>query len=127
MMLSALSASGLVLSTVLIGAGQSAGPNPIGAWTREDGGTRIQIEPCGTNLCAINTWVRDPQGSEKVGDTLVLTLVPASPSVLKGKAYDQRRQMTYSMTMTFDPEGMKTHGCVVFGLVCKTAEWTRGQ
>jgi uncharacterized protein (DUF2147 family) len=118
-------ASVLLMATVSICAGGSAGPDPIGIWTRQDGGTRIQIAPCGSNLCAVNTWVRDPQGSEMVGDTLVLTLTPASPSVLKGRAYDQRRQMTYSMTITFDPAGMTTHGCVVFGLLCKTAEWAR--
>jgi uncharacterized protein (DUF2147 family) len=118
-------ASVLLMATVLISAGRSAGLDPIGVWTRRDGGTRIQITPCGSNLCAVNTWVRDPQGNEKVGDTLVLTLTPASPSVMQGKAYDQRRQMTYSMTMTFDPVGMTTHGCIVFGLLCKTAEWAR--
>jgi uncharacterized protein (DUF2147 family) len=75
----------------------------------------------------VNTWVRDPQGREHVGDTLVMTLTPAAPSVLKGEAYDQRRKDTYSMTMSFDAEGMKTNGCVVFGLLCKTAEWTRVQ
>jgi len=111
----------------LVAAAWAAAPDStlIGDWTRQDGGTRISIKPCGTDLCAVNTWVRDPEGSEKPGDTLVLTLSPRSATVLAGQAYDERRAMTYSMRILIGPAQMRTDGCFLFGMLCKRAAWTR--
>lgn len=67
----------------------------------------------------------DPKGKESVGDELILTLKPASGTRLKGQAYDVRRQMSFSMTITLQPTAMRTSGCVLLGLVCKNAGWTR--
>jgi uncharacterized protein (DUF2147 family) len=100
---------------------------PIGDWTRQDGGTRISIKPCGTDLCAVNTWVRDPDGGEMPGDRLVLTLSPRSATVLAGQAYDERRAMTYSMRILIGPGEMRTEGCFLFGILCKSAAWTRSR
>ena len=43
-------------------------------WARGDGIARVKIEPCGTDLCAINTWIKPGVTDEKVGDRLVLSL-----------------------------------------------------
>ena len=113
----------------LVAAGWAGAPDAalVGDWTRQDGGTRITIRPCGTELCAVNTWVRDPEGSEKRGDTLVLTLAPRSATVLAGQAYDERRAMTYSMRISVGPADMRTEGCFLFGILCRTAAWTRSR
>ncbi len=94
---------------------------------RQDGGTRIRIRPCGSDPCAVNTWVRDPEAGEKPGDTLVLTLSPRSATVLAGQAYDERRAMTYSMRISIGPADMRTEGCFLFGILCKSAAWTRSR
>ncbi|MBU6449037.1 MAG: DUF2147 domain-containing protein [Rhodospirillales bacterium] len=101
-------------------------PSPIGLWVRADGGTKIDITKCGPDYCAVNIWVRDPNGPEKMGDKLVLALTPeASAGVLKGRAYDVRRKMHYIMTMRLTGAHMRTRGCVLFGVICKSAQWNR--
>ncbi|MDE1895607.1 MAG: DUF2147 domain-containing protein [Rhodospirillales bacterium] len=101
-------------------------PSPLGQWERADGGTKIDITKCGRDFCAVNIWVRDPNGAEKVGDRLEMALAPtASPGILKGPAYDVRRKMHYRMTMTLAGGTMRTRGCVLFGVICKTAQWNR--
>jgi uncharacterized protein (DUF2147 family) len=97
-----------------------------GKWARDDGTTRIAISPCGADLCAVNTWVKDPAGSEKVGDKLILTLKPVSSSVLQGQAFDVRRQAHYKVTITLTGgKAMRISGCVLLGIICKDASWTR--
>jgi uncharacterized protein (DUF2147 family) len=99
----------------------------LGNWLREDGKTRINISPCGDALCATNTWVGDPDSAEKLGDVLVMTLKQDSPNVLSGNAYDRRRRMDYSMHVSVGPSKMRTNGCVLLGLLCKSVEWARAQ
>lgn len=99
--------------------------SPLGKWARTDGTTRMTVSSCGTQLCAVNTWVNDPSGAEKVGDKLVMTLRQTSPTVLSGSAFDVRRNKSYSMTITLTSDGMKTTGCVLLGVLCKAALWTR--
>ena len=105
----------------------SSGPENqlLGNWARDDGGTRIKIVPCGANFCATNTWVKDPNGKEHVGDELILTVKPVSNSVLKGQAYDVRRKMEFTMTITLQASSMRTSGCVLLGAICKNAGWSK--
>jgi uncharacterized protein (DUF2147 family) len=106
-------------------AATAPGSQLTGNWARGDGNVRIKIVPCGANFCATNTWVKNPKGKEHVGDELILSLQPASGSVLKGQGYDVRRKMKFSMTITLQPTSMRTSGCVLLGVVCKTADWSR--
>jgi uncharacterized protein (DUF2147 family) len=119
----------LVLGIVFLATAASAtnGPDIVGGWARQDGTVRIMISPCGDALCAVNTWVRDPDSDEKPGDTLVMTLHPVSPTALSGRAYDRRRRKDFSMNISLGASGMLTKGCVLFGILCKSAEWTRDQ
>lgn len=119
----------LALGTLLLSStafANTAMPADImGSWMRQDGATRIDIAPCGTSICAINTWVRDPSGSEKVGDTLVMTLAPDKAGAMSGHALDVRRDMTFSMDISLAAPGMRTRGCTLMGILCKSAEWVR--
>jgi uncharacterized protein (DUF2147 family) len=112
----------------LAGAAHADSPpdtDPLGRWARTDGETRIEIAPCGAALCATNIWVRDPTAAEKEGDVLEMHLTPRSPTELAGDADDRRRGLSYSVTMTFGPDGMHSEGCLLFGILCKAADWTR--
>ena len=95
-----------------------------GVWTRSDGNARVRIARCGQKLCATNVWIRDTSKGEEVGDKLVMSLKPVSDSVLKGTAYDSKRKMTYSMTLTVSGKRLTTRGCVVGGLICKDVGWS---
>ncbi len=75
-----------------------------------------------SQLCARNTWIRDPSGGEAVGDVLVLDVSPKSGDVLKGTAYDPKRKLGYSMTISASKDKLDTRGCIVGGLICKTVK-----
>jgi len=114
-----------ILSLGTTQAGAEPLQNLTGNWSRNDGGTRIAIAPCGANLCAINTWVQNPNGKEKRGDELILTPQPATSPAFKFQAYDVRRKLDFKMTITIQGTAMHTCGCVLLGIVCKGADWTR--
>jgi uncharacterized protein (DUF2147 family) len=98
----------------------------IGNWARDDGTVRIVISPCGTDLCAVNTWVKNTDTEEKIGDKLILDLQPVTPSQLQGQAYDVRRQKHFKMTITQEGgTAMQTQGCILLGILCKSVGWTR--
>lgn len=96
-----------------------------GEWARGDGKARVRMEPCGSDLCAVNTWIKPGVRDEKVDDRLIMTLTDAGPSRWTGKAYDPQRGLTYRLTITADGRSMTTTGCVLGGLVCKGMHWTR--
>lgn len=95
-----------------------------GMWNRNDGGSKVRIEPCGKSYCAVNTFIRDPKSEEKVGDVLVMTLQDKG-SDLSGAAFDKRRNKSYNMTVSVKNGAMTTRGCILGGLLCKGIAWTR--
>ncbi len=100
-------------------------PGLLGNWQRADGSTRISITPCGAQFCAVNTWVKNPNGSEKIGDKLIMTLQQAAPEKLAGRAFDVRRQQSYSITVRLNGDSMTTSGCILYGVLCRTSAWNR--
>ncbi|MGZ3306702.1 MAG: DUF2147 domain-containing protein [Asticcacaulis sp.] len=98
-----------------------------GYWARGDGKARVRLAPCGSDLCAVNTWIRPDVRDEKVGDRLVMTVKPDGEGKLSGTAYDPQRHMKYRMLITLSGGGdaMTTNGCVLGGLLCKRMGWTR--
>ena len=97
---------------------------PTGKWNRDDGGSKITIQPCGKSFCAVNTFIRDPKSEEKVGDVLVMTLQDKG-SELGGTAFDKRRNKSYNLTVSVKNAAMTTRGCILGGLLCKGIAWTR--
>jgi uncharacterized protein (DUF2147 family) len=116
-----------LVATVTISNAGATPVSALGAWVRDDGATRIVIDTCGATLCAVNTWVRDPTASEKLGDRLVMSLKQDSPTSWNGDGYDQRRQMNFAMTISLTANGMTTRGCIAMGLLCRSAAWSRPQ
>ena len=114
------------LATMLATAGAHADTlaQARGVWMRDDGNAKVAIAPCGQQLCATNLWIRDTSKGERAGDKLIMTLRPKSGQVLIGKAYDPKRRLTYSMTLTVTNAGLSTRGCLLGGLVCKNVGWT---
>src|SRR5512134_1646318 len=106
-------------------AGAGGGPTITGDWSRNDGGSRINIGPCGELLCAVNTWIRDPAEGELVGDRLVLALQPRDPGALTGEAFDERRKLRYSLLISVQGNAMTTEGCLLSGVLCKSLRWSR--
>ena len=97
-----------------------------GEWARGDGQARVRIEACGTSTCAINTWIKDPASSEKVGDRLIMNVEASGPNKFAGQASDPQRGLTYNIEIDMAlANAMTTRGCVLGHLLCKTVGWTR--
>ena len=102
-------------------AQQSA--DPTGVWLRDDGNARVQIAPCGNNFCAVNLWIGDTSKGEEAGDRLVMSLEAKSADTLAGRAYDSKRERTYSITLKVSSNSLVTRGCVLGGLLCRNVRW----
>lgn len=103
----------------------AAEPSPFGLWARGDGKAKVRIERCGSDICAVNTWIREGTSGEKTGDRLVMTVEPAGSGRWTGTAFDPQRDLSYRLTMTVGATSMTTRGCIVAGLLCKDMGWTR--
>ncbi len=103
----------------------AAEPSPFGLWARGDGKAKVRIERCGSDICAVNTWIRGGTRGEKTGDKLVVTVEPAGRGRWTGTAFDPQRDLSYRLTMTVGATSMTTRGCIVAGLLCTDMGWTR--
>jgi uncharacterized protein (DUF2147 family) len=113
----------LYLAFAQIGVAQAAGMD--GVWMRDDGNARVRIAPCGNKMCATNLWIRDTSKGEAPGDQLIMSVKRSSDTEFSGTAYDPKRGMSYSVDVTVGNQTMKTKGCVLARLLCKTVGWTR--
>ncbi|NLS01315.1 DUF2147 domain-containing protein [Rhizobium sp. P38BS-XIX] len=102
-----------------------AAPGIEGQWARGDGNAKVRIAACGSDICAINTWIKPGTPSEKAGDKLVMTIKPGSDGHYTGNAFDPQRDLNYRITVTVNGDHMTTKGCIVAGLICKGVDWTR--
>jgi uncharacterized protein (DUF2147 family) len=115
-----------MLAGPVLAAGSANYGDALGNWSRDDGNARVVMAPCGSALCATNTWIRDPASSgEHVDDRLEMQLKPAGDNAWKGTAYDPQRKRSYGMTMSLKDGKLHTQGCVLGGLLCKSVGWTR--
>lgn len=120
----------LILTAVLLAgppalAQQTA--DPSGIWLRDDGNARVEIAPCGGDICATNLWIGDTSGGEEPGDRLVMSLEPQSPGTLAGTAYDVKRDRTYSIALRVRQGSLVTRGCVLGGILCRDVSWTAAE
>lgn len=118
--------AGLMAFSVVIPAQAGASfENMTGYWSRGDGLAAVKINRCGSSWCAVNTWVKDPSKGEKVGDRLVMNVSPKPDGKLSGTAFDPQRNLTYRIDISVADQSMKTRGCVLGGLLCKSVGWTK--
>jgi uncharacterized protein (DUF2147 family) len=117
----------LAMTLILVPASAAtAGSDDIfGNWSREDGAALVKVANCGSQICATNTWIKDPiRQNEKVGDRLIFT-IKATSDKWSGSAYDPQRKLTFSATLKAIGEKMVTTGCIVGGLICRSTHWTK--
>lgn len=121
-----LAASAMMLFVVPFAQAQQSA-DPSGVWLRDDGNARVQIAPCGDNICATNLWIGDTSKGEAPGDRLVMSLKPKSADTLAGTAYDEKRDKTYSITVQVSDRSLVTRGCILGGILCKNVHWKNAQ
>jgi uncharacterized protein (DUF2147 family) len=108
-----------------VASASASADGPYGLWARGDGIARVKIEPCGSHLCAINTWIKPGISDEKVGDKLVLSIKADNARHWEGEAFDPKRNLRFNMSFDVDNTSMQSRGCVLGGLVCRSTSWTR--
>ena len=119
----------IILAMTLIAvpaAAAAAGTDDIfGNWSRQDGAARVKVANCGSQICATNTWIKDPiKQDEKVGDRLIFTIKPANGE-WSGSAYDPQRKLNLSAKLSASGTSMVTTGCIIGGLICRSTHWTK--
>lgn len=96
-----------------------------GLWVRGDGNARVRIQPCGSKICAINTWIRnESEQHEHVGDVLIFN-VKTTDGGYSGTAFDPQRNLELSAHLSLIGDSLASKGCVLAGIWCKTMHWTR--
>jgi len=125
MRIAAIFLAALASSALQPALAQDAGRAMTGKWARSDGVAQVRIAPCGGQICAVNTAIKGGDGSEKVGDRLVMTVKPASANTLSGTAYDPQRKMSYNIDITVAENQLSTRGCVLGRVLCKSVSWQR--
>jgi len=120
--------------------------DPFGTWLTEDKKAQVRIVNCGGALCGTIVWLKEPidpdtkqpkldkkntdaskQSRPLLGAPIVLGMKPSGTAdKWDGKVYNAEDGNTYSGSFTMT--GANTadlKGCVMGGLICKTAVWTR--
>ncbi|MFM2280901.1 MAG: hypothetical protein RLZZ444_3132 [Pseudomonadota bacterium] len=116
----------LTVAVFALGCAGSAQANELyGQWARGDGKARVQIAPCGADICATNVWVKPGTPKEGKGDTLVMSIRQENDGVYAGTAFDPKRDLTYNLTVTINGDRMTSRGCVIAGLICRGIGWER--
>jgi uncharacterized protein (DUF2147 family) len=126
-MLTELGRASAGLCLVLAQVAGAAAADMDGLWMRDDGNAQVRIAPCGEKTCATNVWIRDTSKGEAPGDRLVMSVKRSSDTEFSGTAYDPKRGLTYTVDITLGNQAMKTRGCVLARLLCKTVGWVQVQ
>jgi uncharacterized protein (DUF2147 family) len=129
-----------------VAVSQALAAEPFGTWLTEDKKAQIRLENCGGALCGKIVWLKEPSDPETnkpktdknnadagkqsrplLGVPIVLAMKPSgTPDKWDGQVYNAEDGKTYSGSFTLT--GANTadlKGCVMGGLICKTAAWTR--
>lgn len=113
----------LLLATTSVASATTA--DIFGNWSRDDGAARVKVANCGSQICATNTWIKDPvKQNEKVGDRLIFT-IKESNDEWAGSAYDPQRKLKFSAKLKATGQTMITTGCIVGGLICRSTHWVK--
>jgi len=144
----ALSASAAALLLAVLGAAVAArasGATPVGVWYAEGGTARVQIEPCGAELCGRVVWLRSPldddgcdlrdrrnpnpalRGRKVAGLEILRGLTPRADGTWRsGRIYDPTSGSTYTCQLTLDGDDrLRLRGYVGVPLIGRTTTWTR--
>jgi uncharacterized protein (DUF2147 family) len=124
--------AGILAAILSLGGGQaSAQQVPTqeaeGVWTRADGAARILFSSCGAALCGAIVWLKSSSSKGRVGERVFFDMTRADRNSWTGKALNPEDGKTYSGKMVLNGKKLKTSGCVLGGLICKTVLWRRGE
>jgi uncharacterized protein (DUF2147 family) len=96
-----------------------------GIWLRNDGEVRVKFDQCGDAICGTIVWLKPGAESKaKIGQRVFYEMRPAGANSWTGKASPDGDSV-YSGKLSIEGTTLTTSGCIVGGLICKSADWTR--
>jgi len=136
------------IAAALLGGSLGTGfaADPMGTWHTEEGKATVRIAACGPALCGTIISLKaanDPDTGKPqldnhnvdanlrsrpmVGVQVVLGMKPSgTANKWSGQVYNAEDGKTYTGSLTLqDANTIKLEGCILGGLVCKAATWTR--
>jgi uncharacterized protein (DUF2147 family) len=116
----------LALTVLLLSTGSSLADNILGTWSRDNGAVHVKFDACGDAICGNIAWLRPgAETKAKVGQRLFFDMRPDSTNSWTGKAVNPDKGSIYSGKMLIEGSTLSTSGCIIGGLICKSANWRR--
>src|ERR1700738_994709 len=116
----------LILTAILLTARPGLADEILGTWLRDTGDEQVKFEPCGDAICGDIVWLKPGSGlNAKVGKRLFFDMRPSGANSWTGKAVSSDTGSIYSGKMSVEGSTLRTSGCIVGGLICKSASWRR--
>ena len=116
----------MALTAFLLAASPSLADEVFGTWLRDNGALQVRFEPCGDAICGNIVWLKPGSDSKaKVGQRLFFDMRTAGANSWIGKAASPDNGSIYSGKMSIEGSTLSTSGCIVGGLIFKSANWTR--
>jgi uncharacterized protein (DUF2147 family) len=121
---------------------QAAG-DPSGIWLTQAGDARVRVSRCGSGICGVVVWLREPIDSATgkpaiddknpnpalakrriIGLPLFSGMHSTGPGKWSGQIYNADDGKSYASNVSVaDPDTLKVEGCV--GGLCGGESWTR--
>ena len=114
-----------LLVSVAAWCGAARAEDVHGVWTRDDGAVKVEFSSCGNAVCGAVSWLKHGAGPAKVGQRVFFDMRQSDQITWTGKAFNPDDGRTYSGRMVLSGKKLKTSGCVLGGLICKTVVWVR--
>lgn len=133
-----------VLLAALSGAPAYAqSPDASGTWLTQAGDARVKISKCGSGICGVIIWLREPRDTATgqpatdsknpnpalarrpmIGLPLFSGMQPAGPNKWSGQIYNADDGSTYASSVSVtSADSLRVEGCV--GALCGGETWTR--
>jgi uncharacterized protein (DUF2147 family) len=111
--------------------------DPRGDWLVADRSAVIRISSCGTALCGVIAWTREPGRDEHnpdrskrnrsvVGVSILQAMKPSADDRWDGTIYNPQNGKTYRGRLILkSAHVLRIEGCVLGGIFCGGEDWTR--
>ncbi|WP_374547115.1 DUF2147 domain-containing protein [Rhodoblastus sp.] len=113
------------LAALTLGVAGARAQEAEGVWMREDGASKVQFSPCGGGLCGTVVWLKNPNSKAHIGQKVFFDMARADQTSWTGQAFNPEDGKTYSGKIVVNGKKLRTSGCVLGGLICKSMNWVR--
>ena len=116
----------VVMTAFLLTSSPGFADDVLGIWLRDNGNVQVKFETCGDAVCGNVAWLKPGSDSKaKLGQRLFFDMRPSGANSWTGKAESPDDGSIYSGKMSVEGSTLITSGCIVGGLICKSANWRR--